>query len=63
MSPYPNNPMLRRPTIEDKESILDMIDEYYKKDSSTAGLWNFSHSDFSFCLLYTSDAADECVNV
>ncbi|MGV3007123.1 GNAT family N-acetyltransferase [Streptococcus pluranimalium] len=48
MSPYPNNLILRRPTIEDKDSILDMIDEYFKNDSPTAGLWNFSHSDFSF---------------
>ncbi|MBY5034146.1 GNAT family N-acetyltransferase [Streptococcus gallolyticus] len=33
---------LRRPSLADKEAILDMVEEFLAQDSRTDGLWNFA---------------------
>ncbi|MEQ9764629.1 GNAT family N-acetyltransferase [Streptococcus sp. ZJ151] len=48
MSIYQNNLIVRRPTIADRKTILEMIEEYHKADSSTSGLWNFANIQDNF---------------
>ncbi|MDY4762224.1 GNAT family N-acetyltransferase [Streptococcus thoraltensis] len=48
MSIYQNNLIIRRPTVADRKTILEMIEEYQEADSSTSGLWNFANNQDKF---------------